>query len=81
MKIKEGDKVVIKTRYTNGSRARINYPYEPKEVKRMKVDPMTVVSVSEAPDSAYIDCKTYLGREMIQEHGHMWFLESDLNVV
>jgi len=74
MKIKEGDRVVIKTRYANGSRARINYPYEPKEVKRMQVDPMTVVSVSEAPDIAYIDCETYLGREMIQQHGHMWFL-------
>ena len=34
-----------------------------------------------APDSVYIDCKTYLGRPMIQEHGHMWFLESDLNIV
>ena len=81
MKIKEGDKVVIKTRYANGSRARLNYPYQPEEIKKMQSDPMVVVSVSEAPDSVYVDVKSYLGRPMIQEHGHMWFLASDLDVV
>ena len=80
MDFKEGDKVVIKTHYTNGDKARTNYPYTSREVKRMQVDPMTIVSVSEAPDSVYIDCETYLGRKMIQPHGHMWFLESDLNI-
>ena len=81
MNIIKGNKVVIKTRYANNRRARTNYPYQPEEIKKMQTEPMTVMDVSTAPDSVYIDCKTYLGRPMIQEHGHMWFLESDLNIV
>ena len=47
----------------------------------MQSDPMVVVSVSEDPDSVYVDVKSYLGRPMIQKHGHMWFLASDLDLV
>ena len=81
MNIIKGNKVVIKTRYANGRRARTNYPYQPEEIKRMQTEPMTVVDVSTAPDSVYIDCKKYLGRPIIQKHGHMWFLMSDLDIV
>tara|TARA_R110000823_G_scaffold235607_1_gene361558 strand:+ start:691 stop:936 length:246 start_codon:yes stop_codon:yes gene_type:complete len=81
MKIKEGDRVVIKTRYANGSMARTNYPYQPEEIKKMQSDPMVVVGVSEATDSAYVDVKSYLGRYVAHDHGHIWFLTSDLDVV
>ena len=85
MNIIKGNKVVLKTTEVGSSgrrkRARINYPYQLEEIKKMQTEPMTVVDVSTAPDSVYIDCKTYLGRPMIQEHGHMWFLVSDLDIV
>lgn len=85
MNIIKGNKVVLKTWGVDGDGkielARTNYPYSPKEVKRMQTEPMTVVDVSTAPDSVYIDCKTYLGRPMIQKHGYMWFLVSDLDIV
>jgi len=85
MNIKKGDKVVLKTTGigSNGKpeKARVNYPYEPEEIKRMQSDPMVVVSVSEDPDSVYVDLKSYLGRPMIQKHGYMWFLASDLDLV
>jgi hypothetical protein len=85
MKIKKGNKVVLKTTGIgfdgNPEKARVNYPYQPEEIKKMQTEPMVVVSVSEAPDSAYVDVKSYLGRPMIQKHGHMWFLMSDLDIV
>ncbi len=85
MNIKKGDKVVLKTTGIGfdgkPEKARVNYPYQPQEIKKMQSDPMVVVSVSEAPDSVYVDVQSYLGRPMIQKHGHMWFLESDLDVV
>ncbi len=85
MNITKGDKVVLKTTGIGfdgkPERARINYPYEPQEIKKMQSDPMVVVDVSEAPDSVYVDVESYLGRPMTQKHGHMWFLESDLDVV
>ena len=85
MNITKGDKVVLKkTRVGyNGKpeKARVNYPYQPEEIKRMQSDPMVVVSVSEDPDSVYVDVKSYLGRPIIQKHGHMWFLASDLDLV
>ena len=59
----------------------MNYPYQPEEIKNMQTEPMVVVSVSEAPDSVYVDVKNYLGRPMIQKHGLMWLLASDLDVV
>jgi len=85
MNITKGDKVVLKTTIvgSNGKpeKARVNYPYQPQEIKKMQSDPMVVVGVSEAPDSVYVDVQSYLGRPMIQKHGHMWFLESDLDLV
>ena len=85
MNITKGDKVVLKkTRVGyNGKpeKASVNYPYQPEENKRMQSDPMVVVSVSEDPDSVYVDVKSYLGRPIIQKHGHMWFLASDLDLV
>ena len=49
MNITKGDKVVLKkTRVGyNGKpeKARVNYPYQPEEIKRMQSDPMVVVSV------------------------------------
>lgn len=85
MNITKGDKVVLKTTGvgSNGKpeKARVNYPYEPEEIKRMQSDPMVVVGVSEDPDSVYVDLKSYLGRPMIQKHGYMWFLASDLDLV
>jgi len=85
MNITKGDKVVLKTTGigSNGKpeKARVNYPYEPEEIKRMQSDPMVVVSVSKDPDSVYVDVKSYLGRPMIQKHGYMWFLASDLDLV
>jgi hypothetical protein len=85
MNIKSGDKVLLKTTIvgSNGKpeKARVNYPYQPQEIKKMQSDPMVVVGVSEAPDSVYVDVESYLGRPMIQKHGHMWFLESDLDLV
>lgn len=85
MNIKSGDKVVLKTTIvgSNGKpeKARMNHPYQLHEIKKMQRDPMVVVGVSEAPDSVYVDVQSYLGRPMIQEHGHMWFLESDLDLV
>jgi len=85
MNIKKGNKVVLKTTGVGSSgkpeKARVNYPYQPEEIKKMQTEPMVVVSVSEAPDSVYVDVKSYLGRPMIQEHGHMWFLMSDLDIV
>lgn len=85
MNITKGDKVVLKTTGigSNGKpeKARMNYPYQPEEIKKMQSDPMVVVSVSEDPDSVYVDLKSYLGRPMIQKHGYMWFLASDLDLV
>jgi hypothetical protein len=85
MKMKIGDKFVLKTMGIGcdgkPEKARINYPYQPEEVKRMQRDPMVVVGVSEGPDSVYVDVKSYLGRHVVHEHGHMWFLTSDLDVV
>jgi hypothetical protein len=85
MKMKIGDKFVLKTMGIGcdgkPEKARINYPYQPEEIKRMQSDPMVVVGVSEAPDSVYVDVKSYLGRHVVHEHGHMWFLTSDLDVV
>tara|TARA_R110000824_G_scaffold305919_1_gene493644 strand:+ start:710 stop:973 length:264 start_codon:yes stop_codon:yes gene_type:complete len=85
MNIIKGNKVVLKTMGIGfdgkPELARTNYPYQPEEIKRMQTEPMTVVDVSTAPDSVYIDCKKYLGRPIIQKHGHMWFLMSDLDIV
>lgn len=85
MNIIKGNKVVLKTVEIGfdgkPERARTNYPYQPEEIRKMQTEPMTVVDVSTAPDSVYIDCKTYLGRPMIQKHGYMWFLMSDLDIV
>ncbi len=85
IKMKIGDKFVLKTMGIgfdgNPEKARINYPYQPEENKKMQSDPMVVVGVSESPDSVYADVKSYLGRHVVHKHGHMWFLTSDLDVV